>query len=310
MQNIDNEGRIGETIGTELMEINTKEYANENYDNLPDQFAGNRDNRQSSCLSTVFLDFAAWQKTVDGGKKFTNSAKQHASQVAAVANQLGTGNVINNLGNKELLKTKFINTFVVDKEYRIATIKSYLSSIKHFYTYIINNNITAEKQQVIQMTECLNRWIQSLRNDGMKQELQKKDIDMAKLVSPEEVQRFDSSEPALCAVKILGEVNNDQMVSQHQYVLVIDYIITQIMFSNANRSGVLANMTMGEYNASKLVNGYQVISVQRHKTAALYESAKIVLTLTLHSWLKLFIDHVRVNVVQCDNEECLYLLRG
>lgn len=40
-------------------------------------------------------------------------------------------------------------------------------------------------------------------------------------------------------------------VNQAEYTLIRDFILTQITVANAQRSGVLINMTTGEFNKSK-----------------------------------------------------------
>lgn len=50
------------------------------------------------------------------------------------------------------------------------------------------------------------------------------------------------------AIKIIGtSQDNSQVLSQTEYVTVCDYILAEIVMKNANRSGVLAHMTLNEF---------------------------------------------------------------
>ena len=60
-------------------------------------------------------------------------------------------------------------------------------------------------------------------------------------MTPEKVAKFEKSDTVGEAVKILGELSADGEVeiSQTVFVTVRDFLITQIVLANANRSGVI-----------------------------------------------------------------------
>lgn len=114
------------------------------------------------------------------------------------------------------------------------------------------------------------------------------------MITPEDMSKFKTSEPAVSAVKILGSVaiNRNMPLSQHEYTLVRDYLLCEIVLSNTNRPGVLAHMSKKHLLEARLVDDHYVVTVPDHKTTSVHGPAKIVLTQTLHSWLMVFIKKI------------------
>jgi len=78
--------------------------------------------------------------------------------------------------------------------------------------------------------------------------------------------------------------------------------MAQIVLSNANGSGVVSNMRVGEVKEAREVDEHMVISVTRHKTAFTQGPAKIVLTNAVYSWLHISVSKICVHFSQeCDN---------
>ena len=71
-----------------------------------------------------------------------------------------------------------------------------------------------------------------------------------------------------------------------------------------NTCGVLANMTLEEYKAAKRVDDSMVISVKEHKTADTHGPARVVLSLSLFSYLRLYVSEMRSQVEDSTSEEC------
>ena len=57
-------------------------------------------------------------------------------------------------------------------------------------------------------------------------------------------------------------------ILQRQYTLLRDFLIVKISIDNANSSGALANMKMGEFKKMKTEGDDSVILVKDHKTMA------------------------------------------
>jgi hexokinase len=161
------------------------------------------------------------------------------------------------------------------------------------------DRLTADDGQLIQtMADRVIRWIKSYRKDAATRNLAKMDAGLGQLITPDKIAEFDRSEPALTAIKCLGEVMDGSVteITQSMYTVMRDFLLTQIVVTNANRSGVLANMSVDEFNAVRQTDGSFVVSVTKHKTASTYGPAKVVLSKSLHSWLSVFVSKVRPNV--------------
>jgi len=166
------------------------------------------------------------------------------------------------------------------KSYLPATKKSYLNSMKHFCKYALDTNVGDDKV-IGTMHNRVSSWISTRRKEFGKHQQQKSDSDLNKLVKPEDVAKFQRSELVTMAIKLIGTSADVSRHAQMKYITVRDYLLVEIALNNANRSGVLANMTTNEFMAARLVDGQYVVSVSEHKTATTYGAAKIVLTPSL-----------------------------
>ena len=122
--------------------------------------------------------------------------------------------------------------------------------------------------------------------------LEKMDKDIENLVTPEKVAKFEKSDTAREVVKILGKLSADGEVeiTQTVFVTIRDFLITQIILANANRSGVISNMTVGEFARGKniLHDGKYVVSVKDHKTASTHGPARVIMNGALYNWLDIY----------------------
>jgi site-specific recombinase XerD len=267
----------------------------------------NIENSNASGMPVASLtDFHKWLQSVDGGKK--RSADQHKAQIGVIVEQLGD---ISQLLDKNSIKTKFLDTYVVEKQFRPGTTKSYLSSLKHWYDFIQINNLvsTDDATAVASMKQTVARWIASERTDAMRRNLQKSDHDIQKLVTPQELSQLNTSQPALMAIKLLGlmSAGTRKFLAQHEFTTVRDYILTRVILGNANRSGVIANMTVQQAQNARLIDGQYVVSVDDHKTDFLYGPAKLVLDATEHSWLLIYVNIIHPKVMAFSKSSCPFV---
>lgn len=244
--------------------------------------------------------FSKWLQSADGGLKSMKSAKQHAYQLKVVAKVVDDKSRLSEVLCKQSLE-KFLHKYVLEKKFLPGTTKSYLASVVHFYNYLIlQGNLSATNKLKVQtMIPCLRRWIASFRKQCSERTLQRMDDDIQHLVTPEDIHKFDNSEPACTAVKILGWAVASEVhsVSLQDFVLVRDYLLAQIALTNANRAGVLSNMTIKQVKEAREVDDHKIISVTKHKTAWTQGPAKVVLTESLYSWLQIYITKMHRLVV-------------
>ena len=118
------------------------------------------------------------------------------------------------------------------------------------------------------------------------------------MITPEQIQKFESSELAVKAVKFLVAALDNPMcdLTQTQYVVVRDYLLVLITVSNANRSGVLSTMCVKEYRSAKLVDGSYIISVDDHTTSSEYGPAKIIISPSLYKYIEIYYEKYRQRI--------------
>ena len=291
--------------------------SDDEYENIEQHNDSGVYTKQKHCEGTkytkIYGSFSQWLQSADGGRKNRKSSNQHAHQVFTIVQSLqqiksplkwwdadARREEINQLLDKTLIRDRFLTEYVNDKKFEPGTTKSYLGSLRHFYVYLISENILDMdvKPRLESLQANVTRWIASYKTDCLKRGLKKHDIDLQKLVTPEQVSFFERSAPALTAIKIMGEIcTTPRPLSQHQYVLVRNFIIAHMTISNAHRSGVLANLTMGEFKKGHFKEDSFIISVYEHKTASTQGPAKIILTQNLHRWLAIYVSNLCIKCI-------------
>jgi hypothetical protein len=257
-----------------------------------------------------FAKFKQWLLSPDGGAKSEKSARQHAFQVKTIVSVVDPCNKKpSTLLEAQALRDKFFVSYVQERQFLPGTTKSYLNSVVHWCKYVVmeyDNMLSSDSKLACQaLSDRVKRWINSLRKQSQTRYLQKMDDDLSKLISPEEISQFNSSESAIEAVKLLGtaSLQRSSRLSESEYVLIRDFLLCKITFNNANRSGVMANMTTEQFKNAKLVDGHHVVSVTDHKTASCHGPAKIILTPVLFAWLSIFVSDIRPSVLQTSVQE-------
>lgn len=249
-------------------------------------------------------EFEEWLSSADGGLKDKKCAKQHAVQLTKILAAVGGKDAgLEVLLNRQLVKRKFLHKYVAERKLSAGTIKSYLTNLHHLYSYQLHRNptqlTTDVMQQLQSMIECVKRWSASYRKEHSKRALQKHDDDMQKVITPKQILVFEKSTPAKEAVKLMANIctaSTRMFLSQQQFVLLRDFLLVHIELANANRAGVLCEMTVDQANGARNVSDRFVITVHEHKTAWKHGPVKIVLSAMVMSWLKIYVKHVRTQV--------------
>ena len=277
-----------EDVHLEVVESEDAEFEGENTDPL------------------FILAFSKWLHSPDGGKKDSKTAKQHSSQISRILSVIDTDQKAESLLDLTLLKEKFVTH--AEEKYLPETIKSYFTSLKHFYSFLLSErpkDIEVSSELVTQVREKVKRWSSSYKRSGQKRMWEKSQEDRLDLITPEKIEAFEKSQTARDAVILLGKLSgaHNVQITQSQYTLLRDFLLVQISIDNANRAGVLSNMTLKEFNRASAEDDRFVISVMDHKTFHVHGPAQIVLTSTLHNWMKVFVKEVRSKLPGVGTEE-------
>ena len=258
----------------------------------------------------VLVPLANWLQSPDGGKKHEKTAKQHVSQMKNILSLIDAERRVVSLFNGSLLNDKFIK--YAEQKYVPQTIKSYLMSLRHFYSYVLAEKpvIDATTELVTQMMEKVKRWSSSYKRSSQKRKWEKMEEDRVELVTPEKIQQFERSQAARDAVILLGKLSGAHSIeiTQSQYTLVRDFLLVQILIDNANRAGVLSNMTVKEFERGYKEDDRFIMNVMKHKTFHVHGPAQVILTGNLQNWISIFIKQVRSKLpyITAEKEQPLF----
>ena len=254
----------------------------------------------------VVSSFCSWLQSADGGKKDKKLSKQHASQLFRILQIIDPSLQFESFFDKALVRDTFL--MQAEANYTAGTVKAYLLSLRHFCSYVVAEkpeSVDVDPALVQQIQEKARLWSMSYKNDSKRRHLEKMDNDLSNLVTPEMVNEYECSEAARSAVDLLEQLSgaHSLQVNQSMYTLIRDFVLLKITIANAHRSGVLANMTLEEYKAAKRVDDSMVISVKDNKMADTHGPARVVLSLSLFSYLRLYVSEMRSQVENSTSEE-------
>lgn len=257
--------------------------------------------------------FKMWLLSPDGGKNDEKTASQHSTQLSKVVSIIDPDDShISSLFDYKLIGKKFITEYAEPKYYP-KTIKSYIMSVRHFYTYVLTDNPedihVDDKDLLIATRERLKRWSNSYKKVCNRRQWEKKEEDLERIVTPAIVNEFERSKAARDAIIFLGKLSgaHNVEVGQRDFTLVRDFLMAEVSIDNANRAGVLANMTVEEFRKAKSTKDGEsvVVKVMKHKTSDTKGPANVVLSTKLHGWMKVYMDECRSQVV--NNAQCLHV---
>ena len=250
-------------------------------------------------IPPAVIKFEAWLQSADGGNLDKITCKKHRVQIFKILRVIDSNQDLACLLNKRIINEKFIEG-VAKKEYYPKTTKSYLMSLRYFYSFCLSEatGIEISKEKLLSLKEKLARWSTSFRKGCDKRHWEKMDEDLHSLISPEQIAEFERSEASRAAICFLGHLSGAHSIeiTQTQYTLIRDFLMVEISVDNANRAGVIANMLLEEFNRASKHDDENVILVKASKTVATHGPARIVMSPKLHSWMNIFVREVRSRV--------------
>ena len=266
-----------------------------------------------SVVQETLQEFEDWLVSPDCEKKDAKTAKQHVAQVKKVLSVIGEGTCLQSLLDRKLVRDVFLRQYA-EKKYYPATIKLYLMSLQHYCSFLLGekpNGVKFDKDDVISLREKLKNWSASYKRETTRRRWEKME-DVSALITPDKVNDFGRSQAVRDAVIILGELSgaHHAEITQAKYTLVRDYLTAQIMIDNANRAGVVAYMTVQEFQRARSEDDRHVVRVLQHKTVDTHGQAQIVLTNHLYNHLNIFLREMRskLPVSQCTESNDKFFL--
>lgn len=158
------------------------------------------------------------------------------------------------------------------------------------------------------MIQVLKIWCKSLERKIRKRKSEKREEDRLRIPLPEEMRKLDSSQATQQAASILNEyVTTEKKIPKLKYAFVRDYLITKIITDNFQRSGVIGNMKLKEFErASPENDGSFIVSVLEHKTE-IDGPADIVMEPKLFQMVERFIKFLRCQVIANSENEFVFI---
>ena len=271
--------------------------------NFDDNDSAVEDISSTASMPALLQEFEDWFRSPDGGKRDEKTVKQHSAQLFSMLKIIDKEEEdAKSLLDVKLVRQVFLKSHVQEKKYEAGTIKSYLMSLRHFYTFLISDrpkNFDFDVEQVNANREKVKLWSGSFKRESSERKWQKLEEDMINRLTPANIRDFEKSPTAREAVKIIGEhsdASRTTVVTQQSYTLVRDFLFAEIFIENANRPGVLASMTIEEYRKMVKQDDRYIITVLRHKTSHVHGPARIVLNAQLKSWLTIFVEIMRPQI--------------
>ena len=263
---------------------------------------GVQDCDKAGARHPILVELEQWLLSPDGGKLDANTVKQHCGSLATILRVLSESGDIASLLDIKLVQSVFLNGYLKEKGYGVGTVKSYLMSLRHYFSFLLSERpaeVEFHPEDVRAARDKVRMWSKAYKKDSSTRRWQKLEEDQQNLLTPANIQLFERSEAARTAVKILGQHSDTTetvLLTQQSYTLVRDFLFTQMFIDNANRPGVLSCMTMHEYQHMRKEGENHVIVTKKHKTAHVHGPAYIVLSKKLKGWLTIFVEIMRAQV--------------
>ena len=172
----------------------------------------------------VLRQFEVWLQTPDGGKRDSKTSKQHSSQMVGLLNAIDDTCDIYSLLDLNLVSSMFLQSHVKKKNYEAGTIKSYLMSLRHFYTFLLSekpSDLQFNVDDVRAAREKVSLWSTSYKRETCTRRWVKLAEDQSKLLNPSDIKAFENSEAAREAIKTIGELSIASMDGKHHLGILI-----------------------------------------------------------------------------------------
>ena len=223
---------------------------------------------------------------------------------------------ISSIFNDDYIQERFLNDYA-QKKFSPATIKSYLTSIAHFCDFWLSKksqDVGYYDPEAIRTTrDKVKRWGASYRKECGKRKWQKMEEELADIITPQNINDFERSSAAREAISMLGIFSGAHNIdlTQHKFTVIRDFLIAEILFNNASRSGALANMKVEELERARKEEGVYVVGIQDHKTVHIHGAAQISLNESIYAWLQIYMKEIRAQVLAASpsgsNSGCAYV---
>ena len=150
------------------------------------------------------------------------------------------------------------------------------------------------------------QWWKSLRNEIKQHKAE------VRIRSRGEVRSASNPKQFLKSVKVqedIQEAFDSTTWTSQQHKLILAYVVANIIFTNAQRPGVVQHMSVQEYE-DKEDDGNVLIKVLHHKTSSSSGEADIVIKKNINTIIQMYIYNIRVNITPSEKafQDWLFLM--
>ena len=147
-----------------------------------------------STLPPLIREFQEWLASPDGSKKDEKTVTQHGSQLFIMLKAIDDSRNFHSLFDLKLIRQQFLNGFVKEKKYEAGTIKSYLMSLRHFYSFLLSDKPNAIKFNWLDVSsarEKVKMWSASYKRESSTRKWQKLEEDMLNRLTPSNIRTLE-----------------------------------------------------------------------------------------------------------------------
>lgn len=204
------------------------------------------------------------------------------------------------LFKKNFIRDNYLYTHCREKCFTAETIKKYLRTLIDFSNFLLSEEPLSEvsSDDALRMKILVTEWIKRQSKTGKMEAWQKVEEKRKVLVDDEQINIYESGENARSARKYFNILEKGEILNLTKsiYITMRDHLFIQIHFSNGNRSGVTANLTVQEFQDARKEDEFYVVGVKKHKTYYTNGPAILTFTQSQYFWMKTFLEKVRIFV--------------
>ena len=260
---------------------------------------------QQTASSSLFdiNGFTEYLQSLSGGNKSYSVAKAIAADILLFyeqASHSSTSTYYDILLNTSNLYN-YINHLQNTKQFTASTVSEKLRRLRQAIEYTeAKENNTKVNQELFSrcqlITRLLIKWGKSLHKDIAKQRRKQDIISQQQVRVAHNPNDFLESPAIIASVRQIISKAESSDITSFDHLTVITFLAAHVIFSNAQRPGVVQYMTVQEFDERTETGNEQIlITVLEHKTAVL-GPANIVISSEVEALMIGYLNNVRVRV--------------
>lgn len=258
-------------------------------------------------LKEMIEVFGLWVTGPQGGGNKHVTSRHNTGMISRICEDLNAVNLRCLLDDSRLWRL-----FLKKKEdgtWSGQTARSYMVAIKKFMMFIMIDSrkglytTQVERDYARDINTDVGNWSKSYKNQIGLESARKKIKHADSLIDPAKVNAYKASEQYRTAVTLFGTCHEPSFqITARRFALLRAFLLFNINLRNANRAGVLAEMTVQNFNERKKAVDVEtgcsqfMVTIVEHKTLATSGPAKLSLSGQLELFMSLYLTNIRSKV--------------